>query len=82
MVEVAAARLQATQKVEENTVQFANTGDVRFNQKKAVSAALRLQNIHNRESALTSASTNPRFARRAEDFDLDDCLFGCGNGVI
>ena len=82
MVEVAAARLQATHKAQEDTSRFAKTGDVRFNQRKAVSAALRIQNVHYRERALTSASTNPRFARRAENFDLDDYLFGCGNGVI
>jgi putative DNA primase/helicase len=82
MVEVAAARLQATQKVQEDAAQFAKTGDVRLNQKKAISAALKLQNIRNREGALTSASTNPQFARRAEEFDLDDYLFGCGNGVL
>jgi hypothetical protein len=62
MVEVAAARLQATYKVREDAPQFAKTGDVRLNQKKAISAALKLQNIRNRESALTSASTNPQFA--------------------
>jgi len=82
MVEVAAARLQATHKLREDTLQFAKTGDVRLNRKKAISAALKLQNIRNRESALISASTNPQFARRAEDFDADDYLFGCGNGVI
>jgi putative DNA primase/helicase len=82
MVEVAAARLQATHKVQEDAPEFTRTGDVRLNQKKAISAALKLQNIRNRESALTSASTNPQFARRAEEFDLDDYLLGCGNGVI
>jgi putative DNA primase/helicase len=82
MVEVAAARLQATHKVQEDAAQFAKTGDVRLNQKKAISGALKLQNIRNRECALTSASTNPQFARSAEEFDLDDYLFGCGNGVL
>jgi P4 family phage/plasmid primase-like protien len=82
MVEVAAARLQATHKVQEDAAQFEKTGDIRLNQKKAISAALMLQNIRNRESALASASTNPRFARRAEEFELDDYLLACGNGVL
>jgi putative DNA primase/helicase len=82
MVEVAAARLQATHKGREDDAEFARTGDVRLNKKKAIAAAMRLENIRHREGALISASTNPRFARRAEDFDLSDLLFACGNGVI
>lgn len=82
MVDVAAARLQATTKVQNDEAEFAKTGDARVNKKKAVAAALRLQNVRNREGALISASTNPKFAKRAEDFDQSDYLFACGNGVI
>ena len=82
MVNVAAARLQATNKVQDDEAEFAKTGDARVNKKKAVVAALRLQNVRNREGALISASTNPKFAKRAEDFDQSDYLFACGNGVI
>jgi putative DNA primase/helicase len=82
MVEVAAARLQATSKVQENELEFAKTGDIRCNQRKAIAAALKLQNVQNRKAALESASTDRTFARRAEDFDNDHHLLACGNGVM
>jgi P4 family phage/plasmid primase-like protien len=50
--------------------------------KRATAAALKLRNIRVRQSALESATSNERFARRAEDFDRDDLLFACANGVI
>ncbi len=50
--------------------------------KKALAATLKLQNIRVRQSAIDSARSNPRFARQAEDFDRDDYLFGCINGVV
>lgn len=50
--------------------------------KKALAAALKLQNIRVRQSAIDSARSNPRFARQAEDFDRNDYLFGCLNGVV
>ena len=82
MVDVAAARLQAVHRMQEDSTQFEITSDIRFNPKRAVAAALKLQNMHWRANALVSASTNPKFARRADDFDSNDYLFACGNGVI
>jgi putative DNA primase/helicase len=50
--------------------------------KKAIAYAMRLQNVRVRQSAIDSATTNERFACRAEDFDRDDYLFACANGVF
>lgn len=61
-------------KMQEDAHQFEVTGDIRFNPKKAVAGALKLQNMHWRANALVSASSNPRFARRAEDFDSNDII--------
>lgn len=82
MVEVAAARLQATQKVQDADEEFRATGDVRRNRKRSVAAALKLQNTNNRSKALESARTNPQFARKADNFNQDDLLLACSNGVI
>lgn len=48
----------------------------------AMKQVLRLKNVRNRQAALESATSNPRFARRAEDFDQCDYLFACAGGVI
>jgi putative DNA primase/helicase len=82
MLDVAAERLAATAKVQDDAREFARTGDIRKNRKNAISAALKLQNVRGRRAALESATSNPTFARRAEDFDQDDYLLGCGNGII
>ena len=83
MIEVAHARLQATSLVTENATGFEfAAGSAEERRKRAIAGALRLQNIKGRHAALESAQTNPRFARREEDFDQDDYLFGCGNGVL
>jgi hypothetical protein len=79
ILEVAAARLQATALIPE--VESQSTGIVSRKQ-KAVKAALRLQDVQKRKAAIESARSNPNFARRAEDFDAEDFLFACGNGVI
>lgn len=80
MVNVARARLQAAYKMAVEDVPGKSSNPQ--SRKKAVAAALKLQNTRYRQSALASATTNPRFARRAEDFDRDDYLFACGNGII
>ena len=50
--------------------------------KKAIAAALKLHNVRGRQSAIKSATSNERFAYRAEDFDRDDHLLDCKNGVL
>jgi putative DNA primase/helicase len=50
--------------------------------KKAIAAALKLRNVRVRQSAMDSATSNERFAHLAEDFDRDDYLFACANGVL
>lgn len=50
--------------------------------KRAIASAFKLQNVHGRKAALESAQSNPIFARRAEDFDQHDLLFGCADGVL
>jgi putative DNA primase/helicase len=50
--------------------------------KKAVTAVLKLQNVRFRQSAIESATSNDRFAHHADDFDRDDYLLACANGVI
>jgi putative DNA primase/helicase len=82
MLDVAAERLQAATKVAGDAVEFAKTGDARKSPKKAIAAALKLQDVRGRQAALESATTNPTFARRAADFNQDDLLLACGNGVI
>jgi P4 family phage/plasmid primase-like protien len=75
MLQVAAERLDAAALLPEKDP----AGDpVR---KKAGIAALKLRNVRVRQSAIDSATSNERFACRAEDFDKDDFLFACANGV-
>jgi putative DNA primase/helicase len=50
--------------------------------KKAIAAALKLRNVRGRQSAIESATSNERFAKSADDFDQDDYLFACANGVL
>jgi putative DNA primase/helicase len=52
------------------------------NKKQAVRGAIRLQSVGARQAALLSATTNPRFARRSEDFNTQPLLFACANGVL
>jgi putative DNA primase/helicase len=78
MLEVAAARLQATSLLSEEAGQTAG----QLNKKKAVAEALRLESIRGRYAALESVKSNPRFARTAEDFDNNPYLVACGNGVL
>ena len=80
MLEVAAARLQATALLPD--VEPPSTGKNVSDKQKAVKASLRLQDVQKRKAAIESARSNPHFARRAEDFDSDDLLVACGNGVI
>jgi P4 family phage/plasmid primase-like protien len=76
MLSVAQERLDATALLQEKD----SSGEpVR---KKAVAAVMKLRNVRVRQSAIESATSNERFARRAEDFDRDDYLFACTNGVI
>jgi putative DNA primase/helicase len=75
MLDVAAERLAATVRAQS---QFGSDKD----RKRAAAAALKLQNVRSRQTALESATTNPAFARRTEEFDQDDLLFACGNGII
>jgi putative DNA primase/helicase len=82
MLQVALARLDATVKTEEDPLEFKKTGDPRKSTKGAIAAAMKLQNVRGRQAALESATSNPRFARRAEHFDQHDLLFACANGVI
>lgn len=82
MLEVAHARLQSIQAIADDPVAYEKTGDARRNKKRAFKEAIKLRNVRGRQSALLSATTNPRFARRKEDFDQAPYLFGCSNGVI
>jgi putative DNA primase/helicase len=82
MLAVAMARLDATAKINDDPLAFKLSGDPRDSQKKAIGAALKLQNIQGRQAALNSAKSNPRFARTAADFDQHDLLLACANGVI
>jgi putative DNA primase/helicase len=50
--------------------------------KKAVAAARKLRNVNTRKSAMESATSNERFAHRVKDFDQNDFLFACANGVV
>ena len=76
MLDVARERLDATALLPEAD---ASGEPIR---KKAFAAALKLRNVRVRQSAMDSATSNERFAHRAEDFDRDDYLFACANGVL
>jgi putative DNA primase/helicase len=80
MLDVAAERLAAVRARDES--EYDKAGEVRKRTGQAIAGALKLQNVHGRQAALESATTNPMFARRAEDFDQDDYLLACGNGII
>ena len=80
MLDVAAERLAAVHA--QDQLESEKAEEVRKRRKQAVAAALKLQNVRGRKAALESATTNPTFARRAEDFDQNDYLFACGNGII
>ncbi len=82
MVTVANARLDATAKTDEDALEFKKTGDPRKSRKAAIAGAMKLQNVRNRQAALESATSNPRFAHPQEHFDQSDLLFACANGVI
>lgn len=71
MLEVAQARLQATSTIEEQKARTA-----------AYREARQLRNLRSRRAALESARSNPVVAKRVEDFDKDNHLFACGNGVV
>lgn len=82
MLGVAEARLQAVSVLQDDPAEFKRTGDTRNSKKAAFRAALSLRNIRGRENALRSAQSNPTFVRRGDEFDQNDFLFACGNGVI
>jgi putative DNA primase/helicase len=82
ILQVADSRLHAIFQIVEDESEYKKSGDPRKTKKRAFSEALKLRNVRGRQSTLLSATTNPRFARRAEHFDKDEYLFGCGNGVI
>jgi putative DNA primase/helicase len=82
MLDVAHVRLQSVHAITEDVAVYASIGDTRASKKRAFKEALKLRNVRGRQSALLSATTNPKFARRAEDFNQDPYLFSCSNGVI
>ncbi len=77
MLDVAAERLNATSTIEEKTPE-----ETESKRKRYIAGALKLQNVQGRIAALKSATSNPRFAKLAGDFDQHDLLLACGNGVL
>jgi hypothetical protein len=71
MLDVAEQRLEACSVIPDGKVR----GEV-------TKAAKRLQNVVRRDAAIKSLSTNARYARRPEEFDNNDMLFACANGVL
>jgi len=71
MVRVARARTDATAKIADDD-----------ERKKALARALKLGDVKSRLAALESAKSNPKFAKRAVDFDQAGHLLACANGVI
>jgi putative DNA primase/helicase len=78
MLDVAEARLRAVSVIRDDSEVFRSTGGRRA----AYKAALQLRNVRGRANALRSAQSNYTFVRRADEFDQNDLLFACANGVI
>ena len=76
MLEVAEARMLAAFKLPESTP------EEKKKRAEAITAVRTLRDVPKRRRALESAQSNPRFARLAEDFNQDDYLLACSNGVI
>lgn len=71
MIEVAQQRLQSCSTIEQPE-----------ERKSAVKAAIALQNMGKRKSALESATSSPTFRRTINMFDLNPWLLATSNGVI